>query len=227
MKVKKNAMTKTKIKKILQQHEIWLATKANEGKRANFDNADLKGADLEGANLSGASFQNATLNTVNLSNANLVGANLAGADLYGATLRGANFRDANLAGVILTCADLARANLQDANIAGANIAGSYAEQGSIGYSIKLLGDEQQLGFPDISWIIPGALCKLNAVRGGFICKTQTHFNNSTFTDGSLGLFIQDNDAWDTFDILVADKIIRGIPYWVKYTGLSRMPEYLG
>ena len=65
-------MTNEQIKKILEDHSLWLAGEG--GCRA-----DLRGADLRGADLSGA----------DLSDADLSGAVLRGADLSGAVLRGA------------------------------------------------------------------------------------------------------------------------------------------
>jgi hypothetical protein len=220
-------MTKTKIKKILQQHGIWLASLANEGERANLNHADLIGADLTGADLRAANLRGANLYSANLTGANLTGANLNCADLYGAILDNADLRDASLCNVSLISARLLGVNFSNVNLTGTNFHGSMIERGSIEQSILDEGAAQEIGLPDISWIIPGALCKLNEVRQGFLCQTQAGIYKSTFTDNTLGFFIQDNAVWNTFDILVEDKIIRGIPHWVKYTGLRRMPEYLG
>ena len=67
-------MTQDELKKILDDHKLWL-----EGKGGN--QADLRGADLHYADLRGA---------------NLRGADLRDANLRGANLRGANLRDANI-----------------------------------------------------------------------------------------------------------------------------------
>jgi uncharacterized protein YjbI with pentapeptide repeats len=64
-------MEPSKLKKILDQHKLWL-----DGKGGSC--ADLKGANLCGANLTGA---------------NLTGAYLYGASLYGASLSGAILPD--------------------------------------------------------------------------------------------------------------------------------------
>ncbi|AXH72168.1 MAG: pentapeptide repeats protein [Siphoviridae sp. ctdc_1] len=56
------------IKKVLEQHELYIATFGKEGEKADLYGADLRGADLYGADLRGA-------------------------DLYGANLRGANLPD--------------------------------------------------------------------------------------------------------------------------------------
>ena len=74
------------IKKILEQHKIWLSSGGKEGNKA-----DLRGADLRDANLGSA----------DLSNANLRGADLSNADLRGADLRDADLRNADLTQAIL------------------------------------------------------------------------------------------------------------------------------
>ena len=90
------------IKKILEQHKIWLSSGGKEGNKADLSNANLSDANLSNANLSGA----------NLSNANLSNANLRCADMRGAYLRTANLRDA-----YLRTANLNGANLRDAYLA--------------------------------------------------------------------------------------------------------------
>ena len=128
-------------------------------------------------------------------------ANLKDADLTGAYLHRANLTGANLGGADLTgetC--LTGANLEGANLEGANL------QGAI--------------LPDISWIIPGCLAKLNQISCPFyLAKENKHEN---FAQDSLGFFIQDNREEKTFDMLVEDRIIRDIPDWLKYTGLKQV-----
>jgi hypothetical protein len=123
--------------------------------------------------------------------ANLYGANLYGANLYGANLYGANLYGANLGG-----ANLRGANLEYADLTGAIL-------------------------PDISWIIPGCLVKLNNIKYlGFWLEKEIKREN--FVQDSFGFFIQDNGEQKTFDILVEDRIIRGIPDWVKYSGMKQV-----
>jgi hypothetical protein len=43
-----------------------------------------------------------------------------------------------------------------------------------------------------------------------------------FIQDSFGFFIQDNPTEGIFDMLVEDKIIRGIPDWVKLSGLKQI-----
>ena len=102
-------MEASKLKKILEQHKLWLAGKG--GIRANLYGAYLEGASLRNVNLTDANLKDACLR-----GANLEGANLRGADLRGADLRGADIRDANLTGVNLTSADLTGANLTRASL---------------------------------------------------------------------------------------------------------------
>ncbi|MGQ6600649.1 pentapeptide repeat-containing protein [Serratia sp. IR-2025] len=94
-------MNSTELRKILDDHKVWVTSLRESGSRANLRGADLCGADLCGADLR---------------DANLRGADLCGADLRGADLRGADLCDANLRD-----ADLRGADLRDANLRGANL----------------------------------------------------------------------------------------------------------
>ncbi|HEI8866124.1 TPA: pentapeptide repeat-containing protein [Serratia odorifera] len=91
-------MNATELRKILDEHKVWVTSLREKGSRA-----DLCGANLRGANLCGANLRDADLR-----DADLYGADLCGANLYGADLRGANLCGANLCG-----ADLCGANLPD------------------------------------------------------------------------------------------------------------------
>ena len=130
--------------------------------------------------------------------ANLTGANLTGANLTGADLTGAN----------LEFADLYCANLTGANLTGANLTGAYLKDAILSNAI----------LPDISWIIPGCLVQLNHIKYEFYLEKERR--RDRFVQDNFGFFIQNNVAEDTFDMLVEDRVIRGIPDWVKYTGLK-------
>jgi len=114
-------MNPNEIKKILNEHELWLTSDKKEGKRA-----DLQGAKLRGANLQEA----------NLGKANLVQADLRQADLQGGYFRGADFRGANLQEANLIKADLRgteskNINLQGANLYRANLRGANLEEANL------------------------------------------------------------------------------------------------
>ena len=126
-------------------------------------------------------------------------ANLEGANLHGANLSGASLYRADLTGADLRGADLRGANLTRANLQGVNLVGAI--------------------LPDISWIIPGCLVQLNHVKYDFYLEKERKRDN--FIQDSIGFFIQDNVEEKTFDMLVGDRIIRGIPDWVKYSGLRQ------
>ena len=124
-------------------------------------------------------------------------ANLSYADLINANLWGAN----------LSYADLINANLRGANLGGAILQGADLNCAT--------------GLPDISWIIPGCLAHLNRIRySGFWLMKESKWEN--FIQDSFGFFIQDNPTEGIFDMLVEDKIIRGIPDWVKLSGLKQI-----
>ena len=129
-------------------------------------------------------------------------ANLKDADLGGANLTGANLTGANL-----SLANLSLANLTGANLTGANLQYAYLK-GAI--------------LPDISWIIPGCLVRLNQIKYSFSLYKEDKYDN--FVQDSIGFFIQNNVEEGTFDMLLGDRIIRNIPDWVKYTGLKQIPK---
>ena len=138
-------------------------------------------------------------------------ADLTGVDLRGANLEGAILTDANLHRANLTGANLYGADLYDANLKGANLKGAYL------LGANLTG---AIGLPDIFLIIPGCLVQLNPINYGFYLVKERKYDN--FIEGSLGFFIQDNMEEKTFDILAGDRIIRGIPHWVKYSGMKQV-----
>ncbi|HAU4354421.1 TPA: pentapeptide repeat-containing protein [Serratia marcescens] len=91
-------MNATELRKILDEHQLWVTSLRENGSRANLRGADLCDADLCGADLCSADLRDADLRDADLCGANLRGANLYGADLRGADLRGANLYSANLPG---------------------------------------------------------------------------------------------------------------------------------
>ena len=128
------------------------------------------------------------------------------ADFHSANLCYANLTGANLTGADLYCAEFRGANLRDAHLSGANL-----------HHANLTGAI----LPDISWIIPGCLVQLNNIKYlGFWLEKERKREN--FVQDSIGFFIQDNSEEKTFDILAGDRIIRGIPYWVKLSGMKQI-----
>jgi hypothetical protein len=231
-------MEASELKEILDQHRLWIETTGAQGKRAILRGANLKGANLNGAylyvaNLAGAYLWDANLKDANLIGANLIdailtganltgaylqGANLRGADLEGAILRGANLKGANLTGANLYRADLRGANLYRADLRGANLEDADLTDANLS-GADLSG---AIGLPDISWIIPGCLAQLTKIIYGFYLEKESKPGN--FIQDSLGFIIQNNSEEETFDMLVEDRIIRGIPDWVKYSGMKQIPK---
>ncbi|WP_302463741.1 pentapeptide repeat-containing protein [Hafnia paralvei] len=79
-------MNTADLRKILDEHKIWIESFRENGSRADLRGANLRGADLRGANLSGANLRDANLRDAYLRGADLSGADLSGADLSGADL---------------------------------------------------------------------------------------------------------------------------------------------
>ncbi|HGM5832554.1 TPA: pentapeptide repeat-containing protein [Serratia marcescens] len=109
-------MNSNELRKILDEHKLWVTSLHESGSRANLRDANLCDADLRDANLCDANLYGADLRDADLRDANLCDANLRDADLYGANLYGANLRDANLCDANLRDADLYGANLYGANL---------------------------------------------------------------------------------------------------------------
>ncbi|HGJ5874728.1 MAG TPA: pentapeptide repeat-containing protein [Arsenophonus apicola] len=79
-------MNNDELRKILDEHKVWVDSMGKNGRKANLWGANLIRADLQGADLQGA----------NLWEANLIRADLQGANLQGANLQGANLIRADL-----------------------------------------------------------------------------------------------------------------------------------
>lgn len=115
------------IEDIIEQHGLWLETRAAQGQRANLEKLDIAGIDLSGKDLS-----NANLRSADLSDAQCAGAIFQSADLRSATLSGANLREADLTvaklrHADLTFSDLSAAVLKDSDLAGAKLKGVKAQ----------------------------------------------------------------------------------------------------
>ncbi|MGQ6593149.1 pentapeptide repeat-containing protein [Serratia sp. IR-2025] len=59
-------MNSTELRKILDEHKVWVTSLRESGSRANLCGANLCGADLRGANLCGADLRGANLCGANL-----------------------------------------------------------------------------------------------------------------------------------------------------------------
>ena len=187
-------MEQSELNKILEQHKFWIDGRG--GKRANLEGANLKDANLYGADLRDANLRDANLEGAHLRDAFFYRANLTGVDLTGANLTYTDMEEAILYGANLTHANLTGANLRDAIL------------------------NCSIGLPDVSWIIPGCLVRLNRIKYNFYLYKEGKYDN--FIQDSFGFIIQDNREEGTFDMLLGDRIIRNIPDWVKYSGLKQI-----
>ena len=98
---------------VLREHEEWLDSNGEKGKRAYLSDTDLSWANLFRANLSGADLSKADLSGANLFKADLSGANLSGANLFRAYLSEADLSGANLLGGDLHYANLCNTKLEN------------------------------------------------------------------------------------------------------------------
>ena len=127
-------MNKTKIKKILDKHRLWIKTEGEEGERADLSEEVLSGEDLRGVDLRFADLNGVNLEGADLKSANLMGADLSDSDLLGANFFKADLSGANLGGADFEGADLRGANLEGANLSGANLKGADLKQANFEYS---------------------------------------------------------------------------------------------
>jgi len=112
-------MDQNKLNKILKEHELWLSSGREKGKRANFTNAFLKYANFRNANLTNAFLRSAFLRNAYLRNANLINANLRNANLINADFTNADLTNADLTNAYLTNADFTNADLTNADLTNA------------------------------------------------------------------------------------------------------------
>ena len=197
-------MEASKLNSILEQHRLWAESNHEQGERANLRHAYLKGTYLRDVNLEEAYLKGVNLYYANLSGSNLKHANLKHANLKHANLTGVNLVGADLSDANLECANLECANLRDANLTNTNLSG--------------VNFKDAIVMPDISWIIPGCLAQLSEINCDFYLIKERKYQN--FVQDSLGFIIQDNLEEETFDMLIGERIVRGIPDWVKYSGLT-------
>ena len=66
-------MKQSELDHILNQHELWLDSNGDQGKRADLTDAHLTGANLTDAHLAGANLIGAILTSANLTRADLTG----------------------------------------------------------------------------------------------------------------------------------------------------------
>ena len=107
-------MDQAELDRVLQQHQLWVVSKGDEGACANLQYTDLQHTDHRGACLVGVKLRGADLQSVVLWGADLRGADLQSAVLWGADLEGVDLRDANLRDADLRNADLRHADLRGA-----------------------------------------------------------------------------------------------------------------
>ncbi|TBM02177.1 pentapeptide repeat-containing protein [Hafnia paralvei] len=74
-------MNTADLRKILDEHKIWIESFRENGSRADLRDANLRGADLRDADLRGADLRDADLRDADLRGADLRDADLRGADL--------------------------------------------------------------------------------------------------------------------------------------------------
>lgn len=109
-------ISKEELKKILNEHKLWLESNGKKGKQA-----DLSHIDLSHVNLSHVDLSHADLSYIDLSNANLSNMDLTNANLSDANLSFANLSFANLFQTDLTNANLSNAKL--IKVANQNVKG--------------------------------------------------------------------------------------------------------
>lgn len=129
-------MTQQEFEAVLRDHELWMRTDGQEGRRGNFRDVDLRQCSLAGVSIIGASLRGSCMQGMNLSRTVLQEVDLADAILTGIKGAGANFQRANLSHAKLDMAnlegaDLSFTNLQAADFSGANLDHAVVVQASL------------------------------------------------------------------------------------------------
>ncbi len=101
-------MMTTKLKFLLDQHMLWLASQAKEGSQLTLFDPDFRGVDLNG---------------LNLSEAIIPGANFAGTELSNIDFYACNLASADFSGAVLTHVDLTKANLDNGDLTNTKVVG--------------------------------------------------------------------------------------------------------
>lgn len=119
-------MDQQKLRRVLDEHKLWLESSGSRGQAANLKGADLSGVnfrehDLRKANLKGVKLCDSNLNNANIQGSNLAKADLSGAQFQGADLQNVNLWETKLTGTVLASADLSGANLGFAELRGADL----------------------------------------------------------------------------------------------------------
>jgi uncharacterized protein YjbI with pentapeptide repeats len=112
------------LKRILEEHRLWLESNGKDGKKAGLSRTDLTGVDLSNADLSKANLLKANLLKANLSGAKLTGVDLRLANLSEASMMKTRLEWANLTGAVIQNACLEGAILEEAKLAKANFKGT-------------------------------------------------------------------------------------------------------
>ncbi|MBK5075184.1 pentapeptide repeat-containing protein [Budviciaceae bacterium CWB-B4] len=208
-------MNTTELKKILDEHKVYIESFHERGSKADLRGADLRGADLRGADLRGADLYGANLYGANLYGADLYGADLRGADLYGADLYGADLRGADLRGADLRGADLYGADLRGADLYGADLYGADLRGADL-RGANLRG----ANLPDRTFIIIGEKYFISITNGEYVragCQTHTIEEWRKFTKEQIA----DMDGRSALRFY--PRLLDTIDF---YTGVGERPEWL-
>jgi len=109
------------LRKILQNHKIWLKSKGKLGTQADFSGAQIQHVNLKFAELDNAIFSNAVLDGADFSRANLKYANFNNASLIRAKFNNAIMYSATFKNADLYHARLKRAKLKNGKMGWANL----------------------------------------------------------------------------------------------------------
>lgn len=126
-----NPMSQQEFEVTLREHELWMRSDGQEGKRGNFRDVDLRGCLLAGANLQGASLRGSCLQGMDLSKTILQEVDLAEAILSDIKAGGANFQRANFSNAKLDMATLAGADLSFSNMLACDLSGANLERATL------------------------------------------------------------------------------------------------
>jgi len=109
------------LREILRLHKKWMQTSGREGKKANFERANLVGANFQDADLREANFRQSNLSKADFQGAKPLEADFQGAQLFGTKFQGAKLNDAQFPRATISSVQFQNAVLWFANFSDATL----------------------------------------------------------------------------------------------------------
>lgn len=125
VKTPNNSMTEEELSALLQEHNVWLQSAGEEGKRLVLSHSDLSDHNFYNTNLEKSIFNKCNLSDCNFRRAKLRHAAMNGCNLERSDFTHVKFDYASLSHSSLFCTDFHDANLRLADVTGTKLKGAH------------------------------------------------------------------------------------------------------